>query len=484
MAAPPPPVTNLPLPPVPGLPPPPISVAGGFVGGMQQQPHNKRGGMPFTNTILITSAPSFLHSFRSIREWLYPCGSIRTAIFYPRPPKQQFHNNKTTDENDGEHNAAGDDNHTGTTSGAIKLKDEQAPTFKEKTEEKITVLVTLGHPDVAIKFLASFKEFTSRLDERYHDIQAYMVPNSPDVPLPPPIVDEETSRVLGEKLWQNFVGLEASSGDDDGGSSSRMRPSDGTRQEVGGNNPDGDNSKLDASRAAAAAGGAYDPEEDPLNAPQVLEAVKEFRRKLEKTQSSQKKRRMELVEKKLADMRPKVQAQMAEEKKRRQQQPPPPPQPNLLPPPLVGGLPPPPFTGGLPPPPVGVGGNAAAAVGADSGKRGRSNLPAWMTQQQQQQEEGGEPPNKRSKSSSYPENFPPTLAPSTHGPLREFLTNQVKESLGEEETTLIDFLYNHILQGRATSQLLQELQVVLEEESDGFLQLVWAKVDELAKVTA
>ena len=481
MAAPPPPVTNLPLPPVPGLPPPPISVAGGGGGGgMMMMPQhammNKRGGgggggMPFTTTILITSAPSFLHSFRSIREWLYPCGSIRTAIFYPRPPKQ-FHNNKT--ENDEENNNAGDN--------TAKVKEEQQQQEEGSTSEKITVLVTMGHPDVAIKFLASFKEFTSRLDERYHDIQAYMVPNSPDVPLPPPLVDEETSKVLGEKLWQNFVGLEASSGneDDNGGSSSRMRPSaDGTKQE-GEDGAEGDNSKLDASKVAAAAGGAYDPDEDPLNAPQVLEAVKEFRRNLEKTQSSQKKRKMELVEKKLTEMRPKIQALVAEEKKRRQEQPPmmpPPPQPNLLPPPMVGGLPPPPLAGGLPPPPV-------AAGGADSGKRGRSNLPAWMTQQQQDGEGGDEPPNKKAKSSSYPENFPSTLAPSTHGPLREFLTNQVKESLGEEEKTLIDFLYNHILQGKATSQLLQELQVVLEEESEGFLQLVWAKVDELAKVTA
>jgi hypothetical protein len=342
----------------------------------------------------------------------------------------------------------------------------------------------MGHPDVAIKFLASFKEFTSRLDERYNDIQAYMVPISPDVPLPPPLVDEETSKVLGEKLWQNFVGLEASSGVPEDGSGTRFK--DGPSGNQDGNNtdgPEGDNSKLDASKAAAAAGGTYDPEEDPLNAPQVLEAVKEFRRTLERTQSSQKKRRMELVAKKLAEMRPRIQAQMAAEKKQRREQPVPPPQPSFRPPPLppmVGGLPPPPLPpgGGLPPPPV------AASSAADSGKRGRSNLPAWMTQPQQQQQEEGEPANKRAKSSPYPDNFPATLAPSTHGLLRDFLTNQVKESLGEEEATLIDFLYNHILQGKSTSELLQELQVVLEEESEGFLQLVWAKVDELVKVPA
>jgi hypothetical protein len=121
----------------------------------------------------------------------------------------------------------------------------------------------------------------------------------------------------------------------------------------------------------------------------------------------------------------------------------------------------------------------------DSGKRGRSNLPAWMTQQQQEEDGGdtGEPTAKRSRP-SYPTNFPATLAPSTHAALRDFLRNQVIESLGEEEATLIDFLYKHILQGKATSELLQELQVVLEEESESFLEAVWAKVDELAKVSA
>ena len=102
-----------------------------------------------------------------------------------------------------------------------------------------------------------------------------------------------------------------------------------------------------------------------------------------------------------------------------------------------------------------------------------------MTQQQQQQQDE-EPPSKKSK--IYPTHFPANLAPSTHATFREFLTNQVKESLGEEEKTLIDFLYNHILKGKATSELLAELQMVLEEESNGFLEAVWAKVNELSNI--
>lgn len=51
--------------------------------------------------------------------------------------------------------------------------------------------------------------------------------------------------------------------------------------------------------------------------------------------------------------------------------------------------------------------------------------------------------------------------------------------MGEEEATLIDFLYNHILRGKATSELLQELQDLVEEEADGFLKAVWTKVQEI-----
>ena len=221
---------------------------------------------------------------------------------------------------------------------------------------------------------------------------------------------------------------------------------------------------MDAEKVAAAAGGAYDQDEDPLNAPQVLEAVKEFRRKLDKTHGSQKTQRMELVAKKLKELRPRIRARVKAEKEGKFAQPPP------------SGLPP----MGLPPPPPPPGRTTTAPAQADSGKRGRSNLPAWMTQQQQQQQAGtaatDEPSNKKLKMDDYPLNFPPNLPESCHATLRQFLANEVKNSLGEEEATLIDFLYKHILQGKATAELLQELKVVLEEEADAFLKAVWSKV--------
>ncbi|CAJ1944545.1 unnamed protein product [Cylindrotheca closterium] len=423
MSAPPPPMGAPPPPPMGGPPPPmgapPVGLPPPGATGMPLLPMG--GGAPrtpFTPNVLITNVPAFLHSFKSIREWLYPCGSARTAVFYPK-----------------------------------QNEDEELP-----ASAKFAVLVTMSHPDGAVKLLGSFKRFASRLDERYNQIQAYMVPASPDIPLPPPLLDEETQEVLGKKLWDYFVGLE---------------------------NPDmagSDNiPKLDVDKVAAAAGGGnYDADEDPLNAPQVLEAVKAFRRKLDKTHSHQKKKRMEMVAQKLKDMRPAIK-RMMEEEKNRPANVLPPPLPLPLPPgapgapPLPVGVPPlPPPPGGAsnlpPPPPLGV---------EDSGKRGRSNLPAWMTKQQQEQQQADEPAAKRiKKEEGHPSNFPP-LPLSAYPQLREYLSKQVVESLGEEDPTLIDFLYNHITQTKAASELLQELQMVLEEEAPAFLEALWKKIGEL-----
>mmetsp|Transcript_2724 Transcript_2724/g.7468 ORF Transcript_2724/g.7468 Transcript_2724/m.7468 type:complete len:409 (-) Transcript_2724:206-1432(-) len=372
-------------------------------------------------------------------------------------------------------------------------------------KKKKTVLVNMLNPDQALKVVASFKTFASQLDERFKDIRCYMVPSSPDIPLPPPLVDDTTKKVLGDKLWNNFVSLETvyaekdsrgaegkagatatttttsppGKGDAAAGGDAKA-PSGNDDTGADGDDDDDKPKLLDADKAAAAAGGvgAYDADEDPLNAPQVLEAVKEFRRKLDQTHGSQKTQRMELVAKKLRELRPRIRAQVDAEKKQQQVQhqqqqrlgAPPPPMPSLPVPPPPGGLPPPPRA-------------STTTAAADSGKRGRSNLPAWMTQQKASDGGGDddEPDAKKARTTTggYPSHFPSSLPPASHPVLRRFLANQVKESMGEEEATLIDFLHGHILQGKATSELLQELRVVLEEEADGFLKAVWSKVQEL-----
>lgn len=348
-----------------------------------------------------------------------------------------------------------------------KPEDDDGEPQDLPSDARISILITMSHPDGACKFLGTFKSFVSRLDDRYNMIQAFMVPANKDVPLPPPIVDEETQQHLGEKLWQNFVAAEAPELHEQQGISPAVEPKDEPQQ------------PLDADKVAAAAGGNnYDAEEDPLNAPAVLEAVKEFRRKLTKTQSFQKRKRMELVAQKLAQMMPRIQTIVEEEKKRAPPLVPPAPPASLslnLPPPMPMGMGMAPIGGGVPPP-LPPGDIPLPSTG-DSGKRGRSNLPAWMTSQEQaQDQEQNEPPSKRPKE-DHPLNFPP-LPPTTHAPLREFLAAQVQEALGEQEAELIHFLHSHIIGGKATAEMLQELQMVLEEEATAFLQAVWDKVRE------
>lgn len=474
---------------------------------------------PFTNTVLIINVPYFFHGYNHIRDLLYPCGTAKTCSFYPRVPKR----NK---ENKGEDTI--DNNEVG---GDVEMMKAMATNGGDNTmmaitnngrnKNKFTVLVNMVSPDQAVKVFACFKNFTAQLDDQYKDMRCYMLPSSHDVPLPPPLVDNLTQKVLGSKLFANFNSLEKTTQfNTTSRNKDNINDKPGTTASTTENETEGDDAEnttnedenndqpklLDADKVAAAAGGvsAYDAEEDPLNAPAVLAAVKEFRRKLDRTHGNQKAQRAEMVAKKLKEVRPRIRTIMESEKKSRQEllkqrqeklqlwkdggigRAPPapvplpvPPQTSLPQPPLPGGGPPPPPPSlGLPPPPQVLGADRGA--GTDSGKRGRSNLPAWMTQQQPE-----EPASKKSKTATdssstiYPSHFPPTLPATSHAMLRQFLANQVRESMGEEEATLIDFLYSHILEGKATSELLQELQVVLEEEADSFLKAVWVKVQEM-----
>jgi hypothetical protein len=126
----------------------------------------------------------------------------------------------------------------------------------------------------------------------------------------------------------------------------------------------------------------------------------------------------------------------------------------------------------------------------ESGRRGVSNLPAWMTkdnpeaveQAQNQadiapppsQPEG--PPRKRPKMDltvTSDENF---SAPQDSVELRSFIALQIQELLGEEETTLIDFCFKHVMEGKSYASLKEELQVVLEEDAPVFVESLKNKV--------
>jgi hypothetical protein len=171
-----------------------------------------------------------------------------------------------------------------------------------------------------------------------------------------------------------------------------------------------EDAKLDVTKVAAAAGGGlYDEDVDPLNAPEVLAAVAEFKRKLEKQTEHQRSSRRKGVHAKLRAKIPLLKEEIMKQREIAKTAvaalplpplpgtmtglpplPPLPPlpgtlvAPGLLPPPPPGtsvpGLPPPPPPGSFPPPPPLPPGAVPDAAAMDSGRRGVSNLPAWMTQ--------------------------------------------------------------------------------------------------------
>jgi len=331
----------------------------------------------------------------------------------------------------------------GPPTGAPRIPEEDN---KTNTETPISsALLTFSHHEGACKLLASFKALLAKLDDRYNRMRAYMVPLSPDLPLPPPMVDPELIDPLADKLWQNLVRLETGDDPDDNPNNSQNAPT-----------------PLDTTKTAAAAGGTnYDADEDPLNAPQVLKAVKAFRHKLANTHSFQKQKRLQVVADTLKELRPKIRAQMQQEA---QMGVPPPPPGNMPPPP-----PPPP--GDLPPP---NNTQPDAPPLGDSGKRGHSNLPAWMTQQDQQQQQ--QPPTKKAKI-QHPTHFPSSWTTTQQSQLQNTIQPLMDQALGAPDKTFLEFVVSHIVSGKETAGLQQELMSVLDEdEAVDVLGQLWKMV--------
>jgi hypothetical protein len=393
MAAPPLPPPGLPP---PGLFPPPIGIP----------PHrlpSRQTSLPPSNVVLLTGIPKHLH--QTLSSWILPCGPARTILWYPKQLE----------------------------------KDEAMDTSK-----KSIALVTMMHGDGAWKLVHTVSALN------LGDLNAHLVPASPDIPLPPIVLDQSVARPLEDMMKKSYDAILA--GKFDAAQEPSVPPPPPTL--------------LDTQKVAAAAGGHnYDEDVDPLNAPAVLQAVREFRMSLHKTSAVQQARRVKLVQERLE--------QAMELLKH------PPPPAALLPPtnilatgvPPLGGLPPP--TGGpplpplpLPPPPP------PPPPGMDSGKRGQSNLPAWMTA-------AGtagvttqdEPASKRAKT---------TTANLDKALLRSYVAQQITHYMGVEEETLIDFCVQHVLDEKPWEDLANELQQVLEEDTGAFLQALQAKIKELA----
>ena len=73
--------------------------------------------------------------------------------------------------------------------------------------------------------------------------------------------------------------------------------------------------------------------------------------------------------------------------------------------------------------------------------------------------------------------FPP-LPPSAAEPLKRYVTSQIVDYLGEEESTLIEFIMKELSKGGGctTLSLLEEMKMVLDEESEDFVLGLYRKM--------
>lgn len=323
--------------------------------------------------------------------------------------------------------------------------DSEKTSVDASSQTSITALVTLAHSDAALKVLTAFRYFSMKLkDTEFAEFSAYAVPTNPDVPMPPAVLDIETVTALGDSLYKSFQRYR------EGGSGAA------DNKVVLNNNIDTESFNQDTIPEAPQ--GADDDDIDPLNAPAVLEAVRKFREQLSVQQGSKAVRRQQLVKEAIAKILPVIRQRVKEERERVSQAPPP-----ALPQPSGGEF-------QLPPPPP----------HSLDAPRGVSNKPAWMTQQEQQQTDN-EPRMKRLKVDlTNPDIFFPSIPKSSLIALRQFIAANIQHYLGEEEATLIDFVNQYVMSGKAVSALLPELSEVLDDDAGAFLQAVYERSQQLA----
>jgi hypothetical protein len=270
--------------------------------------------------------------------------------------------------------------------------------------------------------------------------------------------------------------------------------------------------KLDKSKVAAAAGGygAYDEETDPLNAPEVLAAVAEFRKKVDESTGGYKRKRAEYVKKRLDEMKEVAKERIKEKAMITSLPPPiPPPLPSGLVPPIgvppvgVPGLPPVP----PPPPPVLVppvvplpsilSTNASttadeepiskkAKYNDESDRKERIDIGSAQSLAEikaaNQAEDNAaylKEASQYTKEQILSNAKFPFIQEKDVSSIRIFVKEQLVEYLGEEEATLVDFIMNHIKdenKERGTAALLEELEMVLEEDAKTFVVDLFGKI--------
>jgi PWI domain len=305
--------------------------------------------------------------------------------------------------------------------------------------DPITALATMSNPDVALRVFTAFRYMsTTYKDEDWQDFSVHFVPTHPDIPMPPAFMDPESVQIAGDTLYKAF-----------------KRYKDGNVGDVNAVNSEA--ASTDRNETTDPSAKAGDEEGlDPLESPAVLEAVRKFREHLTVLQGSKATKRQKLVADAIAKELPIMRQRIAEERAAAMV--------SQVPPMFVP--PPPPPAVGIPVPPLML-----------NAPRGVSNQPAWMTKKEDSntQPAGDEPPAKKVKLDvSNPLLSFPSIPPQQTSALRQFISDRIKHYLGEEEASLIDFVYNHVVQGNKTvSALIPELTDVLDEDATPFLESIY-----------
>lgn len=462
--------------------------------------------IPTATHILLTHIPPFLRHPRNLRDLLFTTGPTK-HISYTCPIKRAASDKPSKDDKNLD------------VAAVIKLNHaSQAMTFMRNWENarcelKSTMKAILWYEDGSLPALYPERsDVDRRMLECIWDT-VYKARTDDEVGRTAKIADEN----FVQKLIEVYRSIEHTQDQLDKGV---IPPGQNPYDNASGQLLGEDDKKLDRAKVAAAAGGAYDEEADPLNAPEVLEAVAQFRKKLEATQGGYKKKRAEYVNRRLEDMVKKSKEIMIrrkeEESKREKMVPlppalPPPLPPVALPPPLPVGLPPPLPVGALPPPlPVGLPptpdnkrplestdiDNEAASKKrkTDDDINARKERIDVGDQSVAEIRAANMAADKAEEAAAYLKEAATftkeKILSDSHFPLlkehqipgiRKFVKGQIVEYLGEEEATLIDFVMNHLKKDekeRKITPLFEEMSMILEEDSEPFCVAVFRKVVE------
>ena len=467
--------------------------------------------IPTATHILLTHIPPFLRHPRNLRDLLFTTGPTK-HIAYTCPIKRTASDKLSKDDKNLD------------VAAVIKLNHaSQTMTFMRnwknaRAELKCTMKAVLWYEDGSLPTLYPERSDVDRrmLETLWETV--YKERNDDEVGRTSKIADEG----FVSKLVEVYRSIEHTQDQMDKGIiSPGQNPYGNANAPLQGD----DDKKLDRAKVAAAAGGAYDEEADPLNAPEVLEAVAQFRKKLEATQGGYKKKRAEYVNTKLEEMvktakEKMIQRKKEEEEKRNIPVPLPPPLPPIaslprpdgLPPPLPIGLPPgapvpPPLPMNLPPgAPVNKRSSDSADISSESidkkrkidgeanARKERVDVGDQSIAEIRAANIAADEAAEAAKAAEYINKAATftdkEILSNSHFPLlkddqipgiRKFVKEQIVEYLGEEEATLIDFVMNYLKKGekeRKIEALFEEMIMVLEEDSEPFCLALFRKVVE------